>query len=101
MSALFSWPTVTAGMGFPSAGGHGRRLRGEESVRLICGVVLASASRSPGRVAPVVVTGRGSGLRSCARPVVARNLLLSVHLHQAEPTFSCYACSTITDGAGE
>src|SRR2546421_3695783 len=101
MSALFSWPTVTVGMGLPSAGGDGRRPRGEAPAHLICGVVLASASRSGGRVAPVVITGRCSGLRSGARPVVARNHLLSVHLHHAERTFSCCTCSTITEGTGE
>src|SRR6266702_6557955 len=38
MSALFSWPTVTVGIGLPSAG-----------------VVLVLASRSGGRAAPVVL----------------------------------------------
>ena len=65
-----------------------RRLRGEAPAHLICRVVLASASRSVGRVAPVVITGRCSGLRSGAWPVVARNDLLGVHLHHAERTFS-------------
>jgi hypothetical protein len=34
-----------------------------------------------------MITSRYSGLRSGARPVVARNHLLSVHLHHAERTF--------------
>jgi hypothetical protein len=33
-----------------------------------------------------------------ATSVLARNNLLSVHLHHAERTFSCCACSTITEG---
>jgi len=41
--------------------------RGEAPAGFICGVVLASASRSEGRVAPVVITGRCSGLRSGPR----------------------------------
>src|ERR1700733_1298109 len=54
MSALFSVPTLTVGMRLPSAGGDGRGLRGGAPAQVICGVVLASASRSGGRVAPVV-----------------------------------------------
>jgi hypothetical protein len=67
MSALFSWPTVTVGMGLPSAGEYGQRLRGDALAHLICRVVLALASRSGGRVAPVAITGRCPGLRSGPR----------------------------------
>jgi len=44
-----------------------RSPRGEAPAGLICGVVLASASRSGEPVAPVVITGRCSGLRSGPR----------------------------------
>src|SRR4029077_10788164 len=41
--------------------------RGVAPAGFICVVVLASASRFGGRVAPVVITGRCSGLRSGPR----------------------------------
>src|SRR6266851_2433091 len=101
MSALFSWPTVTVGMGLPSAGGDGRRLRGQAPAHRSAGwyfclsVALRGARRARGNHWPML------WFAVRATPVLARNHLLSVHLHHAERTFSGCTCSTITEDTGE
>jgi hypothetical protein len=82
------------GQAADTARGPGRT--GRQGGQLILGrsgsarhrVVLASASRSGGPVAPVVVTGRCSGLRSGPR-------------QYSLGTIYCCACSAITAGIGE
>ena len=105
MSALFSWPTVTAGMGLLSAGGDGRRRGAEAPAHVICGVVRASASRSGGpRRARGKITGRcsvqrpgprqyslGRPARSAAGSVRAPGRLagVGVSVQAARRTFRC------------
>src|SRR5437016_2363164 len=73
MSALFSWPTVTAGMRLPFAGGRPALAVNGCRARVICGVVLPQRRARGGHVAPVVITGRCSGLQSGPTPVLARH----------------------------
>src|SRR5437879_11952154 len=73
MSALFSWPTVTAGMRLPFAGGRPALAVNGCRARVICGVVLPQRRARGGNVAPVVITGRCSGLRFGSTHVLARH----------------------------
>ena len=74
--------------------------RGEAPAGFICGVVLASASRSGGACRtrsnhwPVL----WPAVR--ATPVLARNHLVSVDLRQGRRASCCCACSMITGGSG-
>src|ERR1700735_2747739 len=78
MPALFSWPTVTAGMGLPSAGGGWSAAAGPAPAHLICvggtclSVALGTARRARGHHWPgALVCGPGRASTRSVTPSAA------------------------------